>query len=119
MPKANTYWSSLTSDLRTPTSPLKQLFAVCHLWHAEPSALLPFFLANLLAQHGGVVPAEAQLRIRGMPAEHAKRFSALRIVVEKDVAFFALDEGEHVDVVVHLPRLRSAAAGGVPTVAGD
>ena len=79
----------------------------------EPRALLPFFLANLLAEHGGVVPAEAQLRVRGMPAEHPQRFGALRIVVEEDVAFLAFDQSEHVDVVVHLPRLRSAAGGGL------
>jgi hypothetical protein len=36
----------------------------------------------------------------------------LRIVVEEDVAFLAFDQREYVDVVVHLPRLRSAAGGG-------
>ena len=63
--------------------------------------LLAFFLANLLAEHGRVVPAEAQLRIRCMTTEHPQRFGALRIVVQKDVAFLAFDQGEHVDVVVH------------------
>src|SRR4029079_19202207 len=87
---------------------------------AEPRAALPFFLANLLAQHSGVVPAEAQLRIRCVTTEHPQRLGALRIVVQKDVAFFAFDQGEHVDVVVHdLDSIHSGrGAGGWPTLAG-
>jgi hypothetical protein len=43
----------------------------------------------------------------------------LGVVVQEDVSFLAFDQGEHVDVVVHEPRLRSAAGGGkVPSVAG-
>ncbi len=99
---------------------LEQLFAVCHLRRAEPRAALAFFLSNLLAQHSGVVPAEAELRIRSMTTEHPQRFGALRIVVQEDVAFLAFDQGEHVDVVVHdLDSIHSGrGAGGWPTLAG-
>src|SRR5947209_19967537 len=58
-------------------------------------------LADLLAEHGCVVPGEAQFRIRSEAAEHPKRFGAARIVVKKNVALLTLDQGQHVDVVRH------------------
>ncbi len=79
----------------------------------SPRALLPFFLANLLAQHSGIVPAEAQLRIRGVTTEHPQRFGALRIVVQEDVPFLAFDQGEYVDVVVHFAKTPFGSGRGV------
>src|SRR5215211_393816 len=55
-----------------------------------------------------------------MTTEHPQRFGALRVVVQKDVAFLAFDQGEHVDVVVHdLDSIHSGrGAGEWPTLAG-
>ncbi|NJM42251.1 MAG: hypothetical protein HC853_16690 [Anaerolineae bacterium] len=37
--------------------------------------------AHLMAEHGGVVPGEAQLRVRRMTTEHPQRLGALRVDV--------------------------------------
>src|SRR3954452_421260 len=98
----------------------KQFFRVGYLRRAKARAALALFLANLLAEHGGVVPAKAQLRIRSVPSEHPQRFGALRIVKQKDVAFLAFDQGQHVDVVVHdRDSIHSGGGvGGMADVAG-
>src|SRR3954462_12092145 len=90
----------------------KQFFRVGYLRRAKARAALAFFLANLLAEDGGVIPAKAQLRIRSVPAEHPQCFGALRIVVKKNVPFLAFDQGQHVDVVVH-DRDSIRSGGGV------
>src|SRR4051794_33124947 len=55
-----------------------------------------------------------------MTTKHPQRLGALRVVIQKDVAFLAFDQSEHVDVVVHdLDSIHSGrGAGGWPTFAG-
>jgi hypothetical protein len=56
-------------------------------------------LPDLLTKHGCVVPSERELRIRGVSPERPQRFAAILIREQKDVSFFALHEGEYVNVL--------------------
>src|SRR5208282_1022694 len=80
--------------------------------HAEsrirPVALA--FLANLLAEHSRIVPGEAQVRVGGIAAQGPQGLRPAGIVVQKNVAFLALDQGQHIDVLTHCrsnPPLRN------------
>ena len=57
------------------------------------------YLANLLAEHSGIVPAEAEFGIRGVTTERAKHFAAVIVVEQKDVTLFAFDEGQYIYVL--------------------
>lgn len=59
-------------------------------------------LANFLAEDSRVVPGETQIRVRGVSTEGAKRLGSFRIIIEKDVSFFAFDECQYIDVLRHL-----------------
>ena len=45
-------------------------------------------MAIAMAQHGGIVPAKAQLCVRGVSTQNTQRFGTVAVVVKKDVAFF-------------------------------
>ena len=57
--------------------------------------------ADLLAQNRGVVPAEAQLGIGGVAAESLEQLRHAAVVVEEDVPFAILEEGEDVYLSLH------------------
>ena len=58
-------------------------------------------LSNFLAQHSGVVPREAQIGIRRIAAERAKRSSATGVIKQKDVSFLALNQREYIQIFRH------------------
>ena len=74
------------------------------------------FFANLLTEHGGVVPGHAQFRVRCKTTQSAEGFRATGVVIKKYITLFALNECQHVDVLVAhwgglLTRLRHEVAG--------
>ena len=62
-------------------------------------------LSDFLAEHGGVVPAKAQFRVRRIAAEHAECFGAAGIVEQKDVPFRPLDQRQYIDVLLRHVRV--------------
>lgn len=82
-------------------------------WHIESSMRMNWFrgnrrLANFLAQHCGVVPTETEVRVRRISPESAERFSTALFVEEKNVAFFAFDQCQHIEIVRHCSRAPSS-----------
>ena len=65
--------------------------------------------ADLLAQHGGVIPGEAELGVRCESPQHAKSFGAVVVIEEEDISFFPFHECQHIDVSRHDSHLLLAA----------
>ena len=65
--------------------------------------------AHLLAQDGRVVPGKAQVGIGGVTPQGLQEGPQTVVVVEKDVAFGALDQGQDVHAAFHLVNLRERA----------
>src|SRR5262245_2690233 len=63
--------------------------------------LLDRRLADPLAEDGGVVPAEAQFGVAGKSAQRPQGLAPPLVVEQEDVALFAFDQRQHIDVLRH------------------
>src|SRR5580698_428695 len=98
------------SQTRAPHLPSRRsvmntlsLFPIGRSRHVEARNrwLRSAFLTNLLAQHGSVIPREAQLRIRCVTTQGPQRFRSAGIVIEENVSLFAFDQGQNINVLIH------------------
>ena len=69
-------------------------------------------LPYLLAQYGRVIPAEAEVGVRGVAAQGAQCFGTIVVVEQEDVTFGSFDQGQHIDVLTHV-GLHSRQLGSV------
>jgi len=96
-------------------------FGRCFCFYFRFGSLFHRRLPNSLAQHRRVIPAKAQLGVAGKTAERFQRVRLVIVVIQKDVAFLAFDQRQHIDVLRHAcspERLDGIpATGALPTIA--
>lgn len=84
-----------------------------HLKTSAVVARLGFGIADFLAQHGGVVPTEAELWIGSVAAQGPECFRAVGVIEQEDVTLFAFDQCQYIYILRHVggsPRLQTPGA---------
>jgi hypothetical protein len=89
-----------------------QLHLVVHVvrqWQLKPpwTAMRGLLrrLTDFLAEHGSVVPREAQFGVRGISPQYPQGFRPTCVVVEENVSLSTFHQRQNIDVLLHGLRL--------------